>query len=154
MFVATADQLAETVRQDFWWLRAARWILHSDRQNDHRFRFWVWLLLPIGFVFSMFYAQLLPFLFDRALPPILRQLPWTTNREILARVEDLLRVCHELLRVVGKYSLARKKTALWLDELDEQIDSLEFVRLNGTDVDAEIAQIRGRHGQHSQHAAG
>jgi hypothetical protein len=146
MFAATADQLiAERVRQDFWWLRAARWLVHPDRQHDRGLRLWLWLLWPIGFPVSLVYAQALPYLLNRALPPVLQQLPWVTDRELLGSLENLFKLCHELLRVVGKYSLARGKVAYWLEELDEQIDTLEFVRAHGGELDAAVAEIRAHH---------
>ena len=145
MFAATADQFAEQVRQELWWLRAVRWLVHPDRQREHRWKLVRWLLWPFAVPLMLVYAQALPFLTERTVRPILSQLPWITDRELLARIEDLFRLLYALLRKLGPLSLARTKLAYWLEELDEQLDTLEFVRMHGPDVDTTIAQIRAHH---------
>ena len=74
-------------------------------------------------------------------------IPWVTERKLLARIENLFRLFYELLRELGPRSLAKTKVAYWLEELDEQLDSLEFVREYGADLDATIAEVRSHHTQ-------
>lgn len=145
MFAATADQFAAQMRHELWWLQAARWVVHPDRKRELRWKLMRWALLPIAAPLSLIYAQALPFLTERTVRPILVQLPWVTDRELLARIEDLFRLLYELLRELGPWSLARAKVAYWLEELDEQLDSLEFVREHSTEVDSTIAQLRAHH---------
>jgi hypothetical protein len=67
----------------------------------------------------------------------------------LARIEDFFRLLYESLSMFGRFSLARSKVAYWLDELDEQIDMLEFTRRHGSALDATIAELGVHHARRS-----
>ena len=149
MYAATADQFAARIRHELWWLNTMRWMMHPDREQELRWRLLRWVLAPITFLLSLIYAQALPFFIERTVRTILPQLPWVTERKLLARIENLFRLFYELLRELGPRSLAKTKVACWLEELDEQLDSLEFVREYGADLNATIAEVRSHHTQHN-----
>lgn len=145
MYAATPDEFADQVHRRIRLLRIAEWLVHPDRERERRWRYLRWPIFLIAFLPALIYAQALPHLIERAVTPIIPRLPWTTDRELLARVEDYFQLLHAVLAELGKWSLARGKVEYWLEELDEQIDMLEVVRERGSEIDETIAAVRAHH---------
>lgn len=153
MVAITQDQFEDKVRRDFVWLRAGRWLLHPDREQESRWKVLRWILGPPMFVVSLAYAQVLPFLVERTAGPILRLLPAVEDPKLLARIEDLFRVLYLLLDEFGGWSLARSRVSYWLEELDEYIDALELVRSHGCELDETIGSIHEHHERERRESA-
>lgn len=105
----------------------------------------VWILLRVVlFVPFVAFAQVTPFVFRRHLALILPHLPEVTDPQDLAWLKDAFTLYHETLKGYQPYCLFRHTTRETLDELDEQIDSLEFVITNAAFLRETLDQIEQR----------
>jgi hypothetical protein len=105
-----------------WWLVLLLWVI----------------LFPIAILPL---AQVVPFLFRRHVALAIPHLPNIDNPADLAWVKDVLTLYHESLKVYARFSLFRRQAQDVLDELDEELDSLEFVTTHKDFLDKAVAQI-------------
>ncbi len=110
-----------------------------------RLRGLVWIILRvILFVPFLVFAQVTPFMFRRHLALILPHLPDVTDPKDLAWLKDAFTLYYVTLEEYRPYCLFRRTTRELLDELDEQIDSLEFVTTHAEFLRETIDHIEQR----------
>lgn len=112
---------------------------------DSHVRWWFGLLLRVlGFPLFLVAAQAAPFVFRRHLALVLPQLPNVTDRTDLAWVRDALTLYHESLKAYAPFCLFRRTARELLEEIDEHLDSLEFVAANDDFLRETVAKIEGQ----------
>lgn len=91
-------------------------------------RSWLWFLVAV-FVYPVFVviAQVAPFIIRNHLDAIKPYLPAVTDRPSLAWLKDAFTLYHMALKGYRYVCLFRGRLDALLDDLDEEIDSLEFV---------------------------
>lgn len=93
------------------------------------------------FVPFVLLAQFVPFIFRRHLALLIPSLPDVHSPADLAWVKDALVLYHESLRAYSRFSAFRREANDMLEEIDEQIDSLEFIAGHRDFLDKATAQI-------------
>ena len=91
-------------------------------------RSWLWLLVAI-FIYPVFLvvAQVAPFAIRKHLDAIKPYLPAVTDRASLAWLKDAFTLYHLALKGYRHVCLFRGRLDTLLNDLDEEIDSLEVV---------------------------
>jgi len=106
-----------------------------------------WLLFVLRvllFVRIVVLAQFVPFVFRRHLALLIPSLPNVHSPADLAWVRDALVLYHESLKAYARFCLFRSQINEMLDEVDEHLDSLEFVASHKDFLDKATAQIEQR----------
>jgi len=108
-------------------------------------RWWVLMVVRVV-VFPVFLvlAQFVPFIFERHLALLIPRLPDVRGADDLALVKDALMLYHESLKAYAAFCLFRRKASDMLDDIDEQLDSLEFIASNRQFLDGALAHIERR----------
>ncbi len=105
-------------------------------------RWWLaWVLLVILFPFFLLFAQFVPFVFRTHLATLFPLLPRVTDRNDLAWVKDVLILYCETIKVYKPFCFFRRQADDLIDEIDEHLDSLEFVAANDQYLQGAVAQI-------------
>ena len=108
-------------------------------------RSWLWLLAAIFlYPLCLFFAQLAPFIFRKHLDAIKPYLPAVTDRATLAWLKDAFTLYHVALKGYRNISLFRGRLDALLEDLDEEIDSLEFVLQQDKFLQETVAEITHR----------
>ena len=108
-------------------------------------RTWLWLLVAI-FVYPVFLiiGQLAPFVMRKHLDAIKPYLPSVTDRATLAWLKDAFTLYYMALKGYRHVSLFRGRLDALLEDLDEEIDSLEFVLVQEKLLQETVAEITHR----------
>lgn len=108
-------------------------------------RSWLWLLAAI-FLYPLFifFGQLAPFIFRKHLDAIAPHLPAVTDRATLAWLKDAFTLYHMALKDYRSVCLFRGRLDALLDDLDEEIDSLELVLGQEKFLQQTVAEITNR----------
>lgn len=107
-----------------------------------RVRWWLGTALQVvAFPVFLLLAQFAPFMIRRHVALVVPHLPNVTNRADLAWVKDALTLYHEAMVAYAPFCLFRREAASVLEELDEQLDSLEFVAAHDAFLQETVAQI-------------
>ena len=108
-------------------------------------RSWLWLLAAI-FLYPLFlvFGQLAPFVFRKHLDAIKPYLPAVTDRSSLSWLKDAFTLYHMALKGYRHVCLFRGHLDALLDDLDEEIDSLEFVLGQEKFLQETVAEITHR----------
>lgn len=107
---------------------------------------WSFRLLMLVFVAVPFFvcAQVVPFVYRRHLALLVPQLPHIQSEVDFAFVKDALTLYYFSLREYARYCLFKRQALDLLDEIEEQLDSIEFVSANKQFLDSAVAQIHRR----------
>lgn len=90
-----------------------------------------WVLLVFLAPFLWLIAQLVPILFKQHLQIVFPILPYLKERESLILLKDVFLLYHEVLKGYRELAIVgRKRFDFLIEDLDEQIDSIEFVLEN------------------------
>jgi hypothetical protein len=108
-------------------------------------RWWLWLLVAV-LVYPAFFvfAQVVPFVFGNHVNLIKPYLPSVTDRTSLIWLKDAFTLYHAALTDYRRVCLFRGRVDAILDELDEEIDSLELVLERGKFLQDTAAEITRR----------
>jgi hypothetical protein len=108
----------------------------SQMRGSVLFLLRVLLFLPIVIL-----AQFVPFIFRRHLALLIPRLPDVHNPADLAWVKDALVLYYESIKAYSPFCVFRGQMREMLDEVDEQLDSLEFAASHKEFLDKATAQI-------------
>lgn len=110
-----------------------------------RIRWWVGLILrAVVFPFFVVLAQFVPFIYSRHIALLVPLLPDVQSPRDLAFAKDALTLYHVSLKEYSRFCLFQRRAEATLDEIEEQLDSLEFVTANKEFLDRAVAQIERR----------
>ncbi|OGI39020.1 MAG: hypothetical protein A2140_07930 [Candidatus Muproteobacteria bacterium RBG_16_62_13] len=108
-------------------------------------RWWLaWVLLVVMLPFILVLAQTVPFVFRPHLAILFPLLPRVTSRVELAWAKDILTLYCETLKIYKPFCLFRRQTNELIDEIEEHLDSLEFVAANEQFLQGAVAKIEQR----------
>lgn len=108
-------------------------------------RWWlVRLLRVVVYPIFLVLAQFVPFIFRQHLALLIPRLPDISAPADLAFAKDALLLYHESMKAYGRFCVFRRLARDVLDEIDEQLDSLEFVTSNKEFLDKAVADIQQR----------
>jgi hypothetical protein len=86
-------------------------------------------------------AQFVPFIFRRHLRLLMPLLPDVKSEADLAWVKDVLVICYESLKAYNYFCVFRPQMRAMLDQVDEHLDSLEFIAPNREFLESAVARI-------------
>lgn len=110
-----------------------------------RVRWWLGTMLRVvAFPVFLLLAQFAPFIIRQHVALVVPHLPNVTDRKDLAWVKDALALYHDALKAYAPFCLFRQVSASVLEEIDEQLDSLEFVAAHDNFLQETVAQIERR----------
>lgn len=104
----------------------------------------VLVLRILAFFPFLLLAQVVPFIFRRHLALLIPGLPNVQSPGDLAWVKDALVLYHESLKAYSRFSVFRAQANEMLEEIDEHLDSLEFITSHKDFLDRATAQIEQR----------
>jgi len=99
------------------------------------------IIIPILFIF----AQVAPILFENHLDKIIPYLPYIDNFNVLSMIKDIFAIYLYTLKGYRRLCIfTRNKLDNLIEELDEHIDSLEYVIENHEVLSAAVDKIETR----------
>ena len=106
---------------------------------------WLWsLVAKIVYPLFVLVAQFAPFVIRKHLDAITPYLPAVTDRATLEWLKDAFTLYHMALKDYRSVCLFRGRLDALLDDLDEEIDSLEFVLGHDKFLQETVAEITHR----------
>ncbi|AMN46885.1 hypothetical protein ACG33_07190 [Steroidobacter denitrificans] len=114
------------------------------RRNLKRARYRVWsayaMLGFLGLVLGG-YAQFFPFYARRRLPDLVDAMTSAKDEESLERVRDVMLLTRQVMHVLRPGSIFKSKASRVIEDLDEHLDSIDYVLGNRSRLDASMLQL-------------
>lgn len=101
-----------------------------------------YLLLTILFPLALIVAQFVPVIFGRHIKLILPHLPYIKDTKTLLWIKDIFLLYYYSLKEYRRLCLFKKGINSLIDEVDEQIDSIEFFLNNRQQLQNVIESIK------------
>ena len=126
--------------------QAKQWVAKTKRN-------FIFILIFVGFIvlspiiipFLFIFAQVAPILFKNHLNKIIPYLPYIDDFNVLSVIKDIFAIYFYALKDYRPFCIfTRNKLDDLVDELDEHIDSLEYVIKNHEFLSAAVDKIEAR----------
>jgi hypothetical protein len=101
------------------------------------------LLIPL-FPVVVLFAQVVPFIFRRHLNVILPALPFIQSREDLTNLKTAFTLYFWALKGYRPFCLLRRQVDILLEDLDDEIDSIDLVIERGEELRGMVSEIQSR----------
>lgn len=109
--------------------------------SAHVRRWWARVLVTILGGVLLVYAQILPVFTRRALPALAERMSAIESEDELREFRGKLHLARYVLNTLKRYSLFRSVADEVVSELEEHIDSIDFVLGNRSRLDAAMSNL-------------